>query len=409
MPVLEFWFDYSCPYAWLASRRVEALAARTGATLRWRPMLLGGVFRARDTPQNLAGAMPAPKARYLFMDQARLAHLAGEPLDHPPEHPRRTVAALRATLARGCDPAVIHAFFRAYWAERRPVEDLAVVRAIAGEVDLDAQRDALRDATDEAIALGVFGAPTYVIRGDDGEPAGLWWGGDREDLVEQALTGALPPRPVRPALPGASFEVWFDYSSPFAYLGVLRADALARRTGARLVPRPMLLGGLFRAVGQADVPLFTFSEARRAWVGRDLDEQARAIGAPFRFNPHFPIRTVLPLRLTCAHPDPLRFALAVFDATWARGEDPNDLAVLRRCGAAEGLPPGVADTDEHLLALAAEHKNVLHAAADEALDAGLFGAPSFRVTTPAGGPWTFWGQDRVDQVEAALTGWIPPV
>lgn len=181
MTALELWFDYSCPYAYLASTQAEALAARTGARLVWKPMLLGGVFAARATPQNLAGTLGPAKARHLSADLARWADLFGVPLVMPAEHPRRTVSALRATLARGCDPAVIHALFRAYWVEGRAVEDAAVVRAITGAHDLDAWRDDLRARTDEAIALGIFGAPTFRVGPE------LWWGQDRMPLVERHL------------------------------------------------------------------------------------------------------------------------------------------------------------------------------------------------------------------------------
>lgn len=189
MATLHFWFDYSCPYAYVASERVEALATRTGVPLRWRPFLLGGVFAANQTPQNLAASMSPAKARYLLIDQRRLADRAGAPFDPPVEHPRRTVAALRATLAAGNDPAIIHRFFRAYWAEHRAIEDEAVVREIAGDHDLTAQKEALRRETDTAITLGVFGAPAYAIawHDDEGLDPHFWWGGDREDLVEAAL------------------------------------------------------------------------------------------------------------------------------------------------------------------------------------------------------------------------------
>lgn len=179
MRTLEFWFDYACPYAYLASTQVEALAARTGARLAWRPFLLGGVFRALGAPQVLP--LSPAKARLLLADQLRWADLYGVPLHHPVEHPRRTVSALRATLARSNDPAVIHAFYRAYWVEGRAIESEEVVRRIAGEVDLEAQREPLRLATEAALALGIFGAPAFVV---DGE---LWWGNDRMDMVEAAL------------------------------------------------------------------------------------------------------------------------------------------------------------------------------------------------------------------------------
>lgn len=181
MKTLSLWFDYSCPYAYLASTQVEALAVRTGATLVWKPMLLGGVFAARATPQNLAGTLAPAKARHMMADLGRWADLFGVALVMPAEHPRRTVSALRATLAHGCDPAIIHAFYRAYWADGRAIEDDSVVRDIAGNVDLAAHREDLRARTDAAIALDIFGAPTFQV-GDD-----LWWGQDRMHLVEKAL------------------------------------------------------------------------------------------------------------------------------------------------------------------------------------------------------------------------------
>lgn len=182
MATLDFWFDYSCPYAYLASTQVEALAARTGATLVWKPMLLGGVFSAVGTPQVLP--LSPEKARYLLADQTRWADLYGVPLNHPMQHPRRTVSALRATLARANDPAVIHAFYRAYWVEGRAIEDERVVREIAGECDLDGQRDTLRRNTDAAVALGIFGAPAMVVNGT------LFWGNDRLEMVEASLLGS---------------------------------------------------------------------------------------------------------------------------------------------------------------------------------------------------------------------------
>ncbi|MDP2313927.1 MAG: 2-hydroxychromene-2-carboxylate isomerase [Pseudomonadota bacterium] len=186
MKTFELWFDYSCPYAYLASTQAEALAARTGARLVWKPFLLGGVFAARATPQNLAGTLSPAKARHMRADLARQADVWGVPLHMPSEHPRRTVSALRATLARDCDPSVIHALYRAYWVEGRAIEDDAVVRSIAGDVDLAAHRDDLRARTDQAIALGIFGAPTFIVGSE------LYWGQDRMHFVERHLVeGAL--------------------------------------------------------------------------------------------------------------------------------------------------------------------------------------------------------------------------
>lgn len=388
MKTLDFWFDYSCPYAYVASTQVEALAARTGATLRWRPMLLGGVFRAVQTAQNLAQSLPPPKVRYLAIDQARHADRAGVPLHHPMEHPRRTVEALRATLARGCDPAIIHAFFRAYWVEGRAIEDVAVVKEIAGDVDREAQREPLRIATEEAVSLGIFGAPAYLVDGQ------LWWGQDRQHFVERALGGTPPPPSTRRGT--ATMDFWFDYSSPFAYLASTQIPAIEARTGATIRWRPMLLGALFKAVGQADVPLFAMNEAKRNWFVRDVGEWAAWWGVPFHFNPFFPIRTLLPLRVTFLHPDPVAFAQRVYRAAWVEGLNVADAAVLRDLG-----------TDPALIEEAnATQKQALIDNTNEAAALGAFGAPTFVVN----GRHLYWGQDRFDQIEAELRGeWEPAV
>ncbi len=380
---LDFFFDYSCPYAYLASQQVEALAARTGAELRWKPFLLGGVFRALAQPQVLP--LPPAKARYLLQDQARQAARLGLPLRHPPEHPRRTVNALRATLARGNDPAVIHAFYRAYWAEGRAIEDEAVVREVAGPVDLEAQRDALKANTDEALARGVFGAPASIV-GDE-----LYWGEDRLWMAERELGGTPPAAPTA-ALPGNTLDFFFDFSSPFAYLAATQVEALAARTGSTLRLRPLLLGALFRAVGQVDVPLFSMSEPKRQFIMKDLLRWAAHWGVPLQWPSTFPMRTVLPLRLFLLEPSAERM-LRIFRAAWSQGRDVGDTAVLADIGFS---------TAE--IEAAATQKQALVDSTQAGTDAGAFGVPAFVVN----GRHLVWGQDRLHHVEAMLGGWEPP-
>ena len=190
MAALHFWFDYSCPYAYLASTQVAALAQRTKAELVYEPMLLGGVFRAVGTPQRLFAEIPPAKAAHNGFDMQRWADLFGVPLTMPAAHPFRTVEALRATLLAQIDPRVVTGFYRAYWVEGRPPSDEATIRDVLGSAGhdagailarLDDARDDLRARTDEAIALGIFGAPAFVVGGE------LFWGQDRMDFVEKAL------------------------------------------------------------------------------------------------------------------------------------------------------------------------------------------------------------------------------
>jgi 2-hydroxychromene-2-carboxylate isomerase len=190
MPALHFWFDYSCPYAYLASTQVAALATRTDASLVYQPMLLGGVFRAVGTPQRLFAEIPPAKAKHNALDMQRWADLFGIPLSMPPAHPMRTVEALRATLLAGIDPRVVDGFYRAYWDHGRPPSDESTMRDVlraAGHdpepilARLDDAKDDLRARTDQAIQLGIFGAPAFVVGND------LYWGQDRLEFVERAL------------------------------------------------------------------------------------------------------------------------------------------------------------------------------------------------------------------------------
>lgn len=204
MKHVDFFYDFACPYAYLAHDRVDAACARHGATVRWRPFLLGGVFRAIGTPDVPAAHMPASKARMNLLDMHRWAAFYGVPLQMPATHPNRTVMALRAAMASSDLERASKALFAAYWAEGLDVSQPQVVRAALDRAGFDgaalvaaaedpAIKDALRAATDEAIAAGVFGAPAFVVR-IQGEPGRedaveLFWGQDRLALVEEMLAG----------------------------------------------------------------------------------------------------------------------------------------------------------------------------------------------------------------------------
>jgi 2-hydroxychromene-2-carboxylate isomerase len=191
MAVLHFWFDYSCPYAYLASTQVAALARRTRADLVYEPMLLGGVFRSVGTSQRLFAELSPAKAKHNVLDMQRWAQLFCVPLEIPSGHPMRTVEALRATLLAKIDPRVIDGFYRAYWVDGRAPSDEGTMRDVLGAAGHDASaiiarlaeaKDDLHARTSKAIALGIFGAPAFVV----GEE--LFWGQDRLEFVEKALT-----------------------------------------------------------------------------------------------------------------------------------------------------------------------------------------------------------------------------
>ncbi len=403
---VEFWFDFSCPYAYVASTRIEAVARRAGAELDVRPMLLGGVFRARGTPQNLSATLNPAKAVHNMNDMRRQAQQAGVPLHMPPGHPLRTVEALRCLLAVGPPfMPLAHRFYRAYWALGQDIGQGEVVAAILTEAGLDARavreratsdaiKDELRRRTDEAVERGVFGVPTCFV-GDE-----LFWGQDRLDMVEAALGGSPPSLRLAPGTSLAPIDLYFDYSSPFAYLALAQAEAVF---GEAARWRPLLLGGLFRSVGTPDVPLFSQSPEKRRHTMQDLTRQAQRAGLAFAWPSRFPISTVLPLRMTLQarlgeSARGRALIVRIARALWAEDLDIADPRVL--AGLADELGfPGAA-----MVAAAGEAKAELFAATAAAEAAGVFGVPTFVVHMPQQGPQLYWGADRLEWAARAAAG-----
>jgi 2-hydroxychromene-2-carboxylate isomerase len=407
---VDFWFDYACPYAYLAHGQVDRLAERTGAAITWKPFLLGGVFRAIGADSVPMNAMPTAKAKLNLLDMHRFADALGVQLRMPATHPHRTVLALRATIVSGDVPRAARALYRAYWAEGLDVSRPEVVRAaldaagfdgaaLVARADDPAVKDDLRARTDEAVAAGVFGAPAFVTHSDDGRDA-LYWGQDRMSLVAEALGAAPSPPLARPSRAPLPIDVWFDFSSPFAYLGAHRIRESAARLGAELRYRPFLLGALFKAIGTPDVPLLAMPEAKRRHARDDMFRWAAHAGAELRFPSRFPMRTVKVLRvfLQLDAEAQHRLVLPLFRAFWVDDRDPADDAVLSDVLGAHGL-------DAARLLAGAERDDVkaqLREATAEAERIGLCGAPSFVV-----GDQLFWGQDRIELVEKAALGWRP--
>jgi len=190
---LEIFWDFSSPYSYLGSTQAEALAARTGATLVWKPMLLGGVFKSIGQVDAPILTWADAKRTHALKDLVRWADLYGVPFSFPTRFPTSSLKALRTYLALPEERrrAFREKTYRAYWGENRDITDDATLGELVGEgadeVLAATQRgeikQALIDATNEAVQRGVFGAPTWVIDGEE-----LIWGQDHIPLVERALT-----------------------------------------------------------------------------------------------------------------------------------------------------------------------------------------------------------------------------
>lgn len=187
---VDFWFDFASTYAFLSALRIEQEAARRDVTVRWRPFLLGPIFAAQgwsDSPFNIYPA----KGRYMWRDVERRAARFGIAFRQPdpagPRFPQASLLAARAAFvadAAGQGPAFCKAVFAAEFIDGRDIAEPAVLSEIGdplGLADLPARassaeiKASLRANVEEAVGLGLFGAPSFVTRGE------MYWGDDRLD------------------------------------------------------------------------------------------------------------------------------------------------------------------------------------------------------------------------------------
>jgi 2-hydroxychromene-2-carboxylate isomerase len=191
--LVEFFFDYASPYAYLGSEMVEDVCKRNGAELKWMPMVLGGVFQAREH----AAPLEKPWRRdYMLGDLQSLAQAHGIPYRARTQFLFKPILALRATLEIPQGPQrsqAVHALFRAVWSQDLDLGDAAVLTQVLNDAGFDGKalvegtnnqaiKDELKHNTDQAVARGVFGAPTMFLDGKR-----MFWGHDRLPLLEHAL------------------------------------------------------------------------------------------------------------------------------------------------------------------------------------------------------------------------------
>jgi len=194
-PAVDFWFDFASTYSYPAAMRIHALAEKAGVTVRFRPFLLGPIFKSQGWDTSPFNLYPA-KGRYMWRDLERICAELGLPFRRPEPFPQNSVLAARVALV-GLNGAwgqnFCPAVFRAEFAEGRRIDDLETMRTLLADLKVDpaavieaahagSTKDALRAQTAEAQGLGIFGAPTFTTA--DGE---MFWGNDR---LEGALAWA---------------------------------------------------------------------------------------------------------------------------------------------------------------------------------------------------------------------------
>ena len=190
-------------------------------------------------------------------------------------------------------------------------------------------------------------------------------------------------------------EFFFDLGSPATYLAYTQLPKICEQTDSQLVYKPMLLGGVFKATGNASPATIP---AKGRYMFQDLDRYAKRYGVPLKFNPHFPINTLMLMRavtgMQLRHPERFQaFIDCLFHALWVEGRSLDDPATVAAVLTRNGFDPN------EVLALTADEevKAALKDNTEQAVQRGVFGAPCMFI-----GDQMFFGQDRLDFVLEAL-------
>lgn len=203
-PAVELWFELASTYSYVGAERIVPLARAAGVTIVWRPFLLGPIFAAQQGLKSSPFNANPVRGEYMWRDLERLCARHGLPWRRPSVFPRPSILATRVALVGASHPwgpAFVHATYRANFAEDRDISSREVVAdllaragapvdATLAAAESPENKAALRDQTDAAARLGMFGAPNLVVNGE------LFFGQDRfEDAFAWLERPWLPPAP----------------------------------------------------------------------------------------------------------------------------------------------------------------------------------------------------------------------
>ena len=205
MTSVEFFYDLTSPWTYIAFTGIQPIAQRYGVDIEWRPILVGGVFNAvnQDLYEQREKAFGNKRRMsYMMKDLKDWAELRGIEINWPDFHPANAVKCLRGCFVAEEQDLLIpysKAVFEAYWGRCEDVSQDAVLAAIVSSLGMEpetflagiqdqAVKDRLRANTEEVIERGAYGSPTLFIDGDD-----MYFGNDRLPLVERKLAALSPP------------------------------------------------------------------------------------------------------------------------------------------------------------------------------------------------------------------------
>lgn len=415
MREILFFFDIVCPFAYTASTLLTELSIKLNARFIWKPVLLGGLYKATDAPQGAKGSAMDPlsnsKRMYSGLDLLRTLSRYKVAYKDGVGPTQRTLTPMRLLTAAPDQNTLIplaHRLFRMYWFEGRDMTQLSNLQEAVEDVqwpvdaentiELEEVKQQLKRSTEQAAEMGVFGVPTFQFEDS------LFFGVDSIYRLAHKLS-ATYVKPLRVYNhPMASRKVklafYYDYSSPWSFLAFSRLEEVLRNVAPVQVEVefiPVLVGGIFRILNAPMVPLTTMPRVKAEYYSNDLNENIKMLKLPFVYSSHFPLRSVLALRADIASGHHPLLMQKLFSAAWQGDKNIAQDDVISDLIREAGL-------DSKSLLLSAQSDAVkaqLRANTERAVANGAFGVPTFQVD----GGNIVWGQDRLNVVEDLICGW----
>ncbi|GES91195.1 thioredoxin-like protein [Rhizophagus clarus] len=436
-PTVEFFYDLQCPWAYIASKRIEQITGRAKAKVIWTPVLLEDIYKAINGPQDKGSVMPLPKRQYIMKDLMRTVQRYNIELKFHPRHPIQTIYALRLLHAtpQSHRAALTHAFYRLYWIDNADISDPSLLLNTARSLKIpydepldssifsnEKYHNSLSSSTARAVKHGAPGVPSFWL---EQYPGGgrLYWGQDRLHFVEAALTSISTNVPLEQMdllkfYPRCSVEnklndnkkkvktlkFWFDLNSTYSYIAYTQLSWIKKQANCEvnIEYMPFLLGVIFERIGTPQTPLLKLNETRKAYDNKDMHEWIRfwnQVGNKFKFRlpDVFPIGGINAARILLLEPKTIE---CIYKACWVDNipiGTSNDLLI-------ETLNKSGFDGNALLQATQQNVNNVkdkLKENTERALKLGMFGAPVFQVDDGE----LVWGQDRINVVLDLLDGW----
>eukprot|EP00112_Aurelia_sp_Birch-Aquarium-sp1_P010167 Seg2185.3 transcript_id=Seg2185.3/GoldUCD/mRNA.D3Y31 product="Glutathione S-transferase kappa 1" protein_id=Seg2185.3/GoldUCD/D3Y31 len=423
MKEVVFYYDVICPYAYLASRLIEGVADAAGAKIKWRPVLLGGIYKATKPKEHnnesnkLYEAMNPAKRVILGKDlirQYRRYNVPALPINRMPDV--KTLAPMRLLAACGEERSetrkeITHFLYHALWAEQKDVSDVSLLQSAVAkfkwDVDVSAivtgddplGKEVLFNNTKEAVERGAFGVPSFWVNDR------LYFGADRLHFLARELgtNDAAPHRllaaPTNPTKK-RTLKIFHDFASPWCYVGYRQIhDLLASAHPAEIEVEwvPVLLGAVFQAIGSPQLPMFQEGENKRNYASQDFRDWCKYLKInDFTFPSGFPHKSITALRMTIANSDH-KLTSAIYDAAWTKDTDIGNNEILAEVIKTAGFNP-----DELIAAAQSQDiKDKLRENTQRAISLGICGVPSFQVDDQP----VIWGQDRLNIIADELCGW----